>query len=32
MVGAEVAAVRNNVGIMDITAFTKVEITGTGPA
>ncbi|MGB1418677.1 MAG: glycine cleavage T C-terminal barrel domain-containing protein, partial [Candidatus Puniceispirillaceae bacterium] len=32
MVGTEVAAVRNNVGIMDITAFTKVEITGTGPA
>ena len=32
MVGTEVAAVRNNVGIMDITAFTKVEVTGAGSA
>ena len=28
MVAKEVAAVRNNVGLMDITAFTKVEIAG----
>lgn len=28
MVGGEVAAVRSAVGIMDITAFTKVEISG----
>ena len=28
MVGKEVAAVRNNVGLMDITAFTKIEIAG----
>lgn len=28
MVGREVAAVRNAVGIMDISAFTKVEVTG----
>lgn len=28
MVGAEVKAVRDGVGIMDITAFTKVEISG----
>jgi len=28
MVGQEVAAVRNNVGIMDITAFTKIEVSG----
>ncbi len=27
-VGAEVRTVRNNVGIMDITAFTKVEVSG----
>ncbi|WP_424831977.1 FAD-dependent oxidoreductase [Ruegeria sp.] len=28
MVGAEVHAVRNGVGIMDVTAFTKVEVSG----
>ncbi len=28
MVGAEVAAVRSSVGIMDISAFTKVEVAG----
>ena len=28
MVAKEVAAVRNNVGLMDITAFTKIEIAG----
>lgn len=28
MVGAEVKAVRENVGIMDVTAFTKVEVSG----
>ena len=28
IVGAEVAAVRNGVGIMDITAFTKIEVAG----
>ncbi len=28
MVGAEVTAVRGGVGIMDISAFTKVEVTG----
>ena len=28
IVGAEVRAVRNRVGIMDITAFTKVEVSG----
>ncbi|WP_246660395.1 FAD-dependent oxidoreductase [Nitratireductor sp. XY-223] len=28
MVGAEVRAVRNHVGIMDISAFTKVEVSG----
>ena len=30
IVGAEVAAVRNGVGIMDITAFTKIEVAGEG--
>ncbi|MEM1361742.1 MAG: FAD-dependent oxidoreductase [Pseudomonadota bacterium] len=30
MVGQEVAAVRNAVGIMDVTAFTKVEVAGPG--
>ena len=30
IVGAEVAAVRNGVGIMDITAFTKIEVAGAG--
>jgi dimethylglycine dehydrogenase len=30
IVGAEVRAVRNNVGIMDVTAFTKVEVSGAG--
>ena len=28
MVGREVKAVRAGVGLMDITAFTKVEVTG----
>ncbi len=28
MVGAEVKAVRSSVGIMDVTAFTKVEVSG----
>ncbi|MEM7301409.1 MAG: FAD-dependent oxidoreductase [Pseudomonadota bacterium] len=28
IVGAEVAAVRNHAGIMDVTAFTKVEVSG----
>ncbi|MEL7256498.1 MAG: glycine cleavage T C-terminal barrel domain-containing protein, partial [Pseudomonadota bacterium] len=28
MVGAEVKAVRDSVGIMDVTAFTKVEVSG----
>ena len=32
VVGAEVAAVRSGVGIMDITAFTKIEVTGAGAA
>lgn len=32
MVGAEVRAVREGVGIMDISAFTKVEVTGPGAA
>ncbi len=30
VVAVEVAAVRNSVGIMDICAFTKVEVSGTG--
>jgi len=30
IVGAEVAAVRNGVGIMDVTAFTKVRVEGPG--
>ena len=30
MVGAEVRAVREGVGVMDISAFTKVEVTGSG--
>ena len=30
VVGAEVAAVRKGVGVMDITAFTKIEVAGTG--
>lgn len=30
MVGAEVRAVRERVGIMDVTAFTKVEVSGPG--
>ncbi len=30
VVNAEVFAVRNRAGLMDITAFTKVEISGTG--
>jgi dimethylglycine dehydrogenase len=32
IVGAEVRAVREGVGIMDISAFTKVEVTGPGAA
>ena len=32
IVGAEVAAVRGGVGIMDITAFTKIEVAGPGAA
>ncbi len=30
MVGFEVRAVRNSVGIMDVTAFTKIEVSGPG--
>jgi dimethylglycine dehydrogenase len=32
MVGREVAAVRNAVGVMDVTAFTKVEVSGADAA
>ncbi|MGI9408392.1 MAG: FAD-dependent oxidoreductase [Hyphomicrobiaceae bacterium] len=32
MVGQEVRAVRNGVGIMDVTAFTKVEVSGADAA
>ncbi len=32
IVAAEVAAVRNAVGLMDVTAFTKVEVKGAGSA